>query len=169
MNEERTIKVEKELSRYLIKRRIILLISFFFFLIMGIAFSLIREASKEITVHGEGFLSFESVTYNNSYVIGIVIGFMAALVFFCILSVDIIYCRVKSTEANGHCISVYRGMSKCSVYIDGEEKERIGMLSLTNVIDTKLPDGTKISIAFVRSAYAVAHISFSDNNPSIDL
>jgi len=43
------------------------------------------------------------------------------------------------------------------------------MFSFTYVLETKLPDGVKISVTFARGAFLLAHITFSDNNPSVDL
>jgi hypothetical protein len=166
---ERVEALEKELSRYMRKRRIITTILFFLFLILGIAFASIREATKEVTVHGTGFFSYEIVTYNEYYAIGIVIGFLTATVIGCDLFCDFVFCRFQTTVVNTHYITVYRGMKKCCVYINGEEKDSIGMFSFTNVIDTRLPDGTKISVSFSRGAFIIAHLSFSDDNPPIDL
>ena len=169
MNKERVERLEKELSGYLFKRRIIVSIMFGIFLIIGIVFSLVREATKEVVVHGEGFFSYETITYNDYYAIGIVSGFLMATVLACFLVVDLTSCRFQTTVANNHYITVYRGMNKCSVYINGEETDNIGIVSFTNVVDIKIPDGTKISVAFSNSAWLIAHISFSDNNPSIDI
>lgn len=169
MNEEEIKVFEKRLSKHMLKRRMITAALMIAFLVIGIVFWSLREASREVTVHGEGWLSYETVTYNNDYAVGIVIGFVTAMMIGCFLFTDFLCCRFRSVEANGHYITVYRGMIKCSVYINGEEKDAIGMGSFTNVIDTRLPDGTKISVAFSRGAFMVAHISFSDNNPPIDL
>lgn len=169
MNREQVERLEKYLSRCMRKRRIISGILFVTFLIMGFVFSSIREATKEVIVHGEGIFSYETVTYNEYYAIGIVIGFLTATVIGCILFSDLLFCRFQTTEANTHYITVYKGMHKCSVYVNGEEKGNVGMFSFTNVVDTKLPDGTKISVAFSRSVFMIAHISFSDNNPPVDL
>ena len=169
MNDERVISLEKTLSHYLLKRRIITAILFAAFLIIGIAFSTIREATKEVVVHGEGVFTFESVTYNEYCIIGILIGFLAATVIGCILFCDLLFCRFQTAEVNSHYITVYKGMNKCSVYVNGDEKGNVGMFSLSNVVDTKLPDGTKICVAFSRSAFMIAHISFSDSTPSIDI
>ena len=169
MHEERIEALEKSLSKYLFKRRVVTVALFAIFLIVGIVFSSVREATKEVTVHGEGFFSYETVSYNDYYVIGILIGFLTATVLGCIFFVDLVFDSFKTVQANGHYITVYRGMTKCAVYINGEEKDRLGMLSFTNVIDTKLSDGTKISVAFSRGAFSIAHISFSDNNPPLDL
>jgi len=136
---------------------------------MGIVFSSVREATKEVVVHGEGIFSYEIVTYNDYYIIGVLIGFLTATVMGCFLFSDFMFCRFQTTGANTHYITVYRGMNKCSVYVNGEEKGNIGIFSYTNVVDTTLPNGTKISVAFNRSVFFIAHISFSDHTPSIDL
>jgi hypothetical protein len=169
MNEEQIKDFEKRLSNHAIRRRVITAAFMIIFLIIGIVFWSQREASREVIVHGEGLLSYETVTYNNDYAVGIVIGFVTAMLIGCFLFTDLLCCRFRTAEANGHYITVYRGMMKCSVYINGEEKDSIGMGSFTNVIDTRMPDGTKISVAFSRGAFMIAHISFSDNNPPIDL
>ena len=169
MNEEKVKALEKRLSRHAVRRRIITATSMIVFLVIGIVSWSLREVSREVIIHGEGWLSYETVTYNNDYAVGIVIGFVTAMLIGCVLFTDFLYCRFRSVEANGHYITVYKGMIKCAVCINGEEKDAIGMGSFTNVIDTSLPDGTKISVAFSRGFLMIAHISFSDNNPSVDL
>lgn len=169
MNEEPIKAFEKRLSNHATKRRVITAALMIVFLVIGIVFWSLREASREVIVHGEGWFSYETVTYNNDYAVEIVIGFVTAMLIGCFLFTDLLCCRFRSVEANGHYVTVYKGMIKCSVYINGEEKDAIGIGSFTNVIDTKLPDGTKISVAFSRGAFMIAHISFSDNNPSVDL
>ena len=169
MNEEKAKELEKRLSRHTLKRRIITVALLLAFLVIGIVFWSLREASREVIVHGEGWLSYETVTYNNDYAVGIVIGLVTAMLIGCVLFTDFLFCRFRSVEANGHYITVYRGMIKCAVYINGEERDAIGMGSFTNVIDTRLPDETKISVAFSRGFLMLAHISFSDNNQSVDL
>ncbi len=169
MNEEPIKAFEKRLSNHATKRRVITAALMIVFLVIGIVFWSLREASREVIVHGEGWFSYETVTYNNDYAVGIVIGFVTAMLIGCFLFTDLLCCRFRSVEANGHYVTVYKGMIKCSVYINGEEKDAIGIGSFTNVIDTKLPDGTKISVAFSRGAFMIAHISFSDNNPSVVL
>lgn len=169
MYKEQVEELEKNLSCYLRKRRIISAILFIAFLILGIVFTSIRESTKEVVIHGEGIFSYEVVTYNDYYVIGILIGFLTATVIGCILFSDFVFCSFKTTAVNAHYITAYKGMNKCSVYVNGEEKGNIGIFSFTNVVDTRLPDGTKISVAFSRSAFMIAHISFSDNHSPIDL
>ena len=148
MNREPVEKLEKELTYQMRKRRIISGILFVAFISVGIVFSLIREASKEVVVHGEGIFSYEFVTYNEYYAIGILIGFLTATVIGCFLFTDLLFCRFQTAEANTHYITVYRGIKKCSVYVNGVEKDNIGMFSVANVVDTMLPNGTKISVAF---------------------
>ena len=117
----------------------------------------------------DGIFAWESVRYNENYVIGMIIGFVGGAMAIVFLLTDMIFCRFDSTEANGHYITAYRGMTKNIVYVNGEEKDRVGMFSFTYVLETKLPDGVKISVTFARGAFLLAHITFSDNNPSVDL
>ena len=169
MNGEITEKLEKRLSKNILIRRLIIASLCVAFIAIGIVFSSLREASKEVTVHGEGIFSYETVTYDNGYAVGIVVGFLTATMLGCILFTDLAFCRFRTTEANGHYITVHRGMNKCEVYVNGELKDMIGIFSFTNVIDTMLPDGTKLAVAFSRGAFMIAHISYSDNNPPVDL
>ena len=172
-NLEKKEQLENDLRRQRAKIRIIQALVFFGFLAIGIVFWALREASKEVIVHGEEFLdgifAWDTVEYNENYVIGMVIGFVGASMTAVFLLTDMIFCRFDSTEANGHYITAYRGMTKNIVYVNGEEKDRVGMFSFTYVLETKLPDGVKISVTFARGAFLLAHITFSDNNPSVDL
>ena len=172
-NLEKKELLEKELRKQITKRRIIQALVFLGFLAIGILFWALREASKEVIVHGEEFLdgifAWESVKYNENYVVGMIIGFVGASMAMVFLLTDMIFCRFDSTEANGHQITAYRGMTKNIVYVNGEEKDRVGMVSFTYVLETKLPDGVKISVTCARGAFLLAHITFSDNNPSVDL
>lgn len=172
-NLEKKELLEKELRKQITKRRIIQALVFLGFLAIGILFWALREASKEVIVHGEEFLdgifAWESVKYNENYVVGMIIGFVGASMAMVFLLTDMIFCRFDTAEANGHYITAYRGMTKNVVYVNGEEKERMGMFSFAYVLETKLPDGVKISVTFCRGAFLLAHITFSDNNPSVDL
>ena len=172
-NLEKKEQLENDLRRQRAKTRIIQALVFFGFLAIGIVFWALREASKEVIVHGEEFLdgifAWDTVEYNENYVIGMIIGFVGCAMAIVFLLTDMIFCRFDSTEANGHYITAYRGMTKNIVYVNGEEKDRVGMFSFTYVLETKLPDGVKISVTFARGAFLLAHITLSDNNPSVDL
>ena len=172
-NFEKKELLENTLRRQLTKKRIIQSLVFFGFLAIGILFFVLREASKEVIVHGEEFLNgafaWETVVYNENYVVGMIIGFVSASMAMVFLLTDMIFCRFGTAEANDHYITVYRGMTKNVVYVNGEEKGSVGIFSFTYVLETKLPDGVKISVTFARGAFLLAHISFSDNNPSVDL
>ena len=170
MNKERVETLENELSQYLRKRRIILGMLFAGFLIMCIVCFLLREASKEVVEKQIGlFYSREIVVYNEAYSVGIIAGVLLATIAGCNLLVDFLSCGFQTVEANTHYITVYKGMTKYRVYINGEETGSIDRYSYDHVMDTKLPDGTKVCVAFCKHAGMLAHISFSDNNPSIDL
>lgn len=166
MKKEQMEALENELSKYLRKRRIISFVLTVVFLAVGCLFTAIREATKEVVVHDYGFFSHETVTYNENYVIGILIGFLSSVIPGSVLLTDLLYCGFQTTEANTDYITVYRGLLNSRVYINGKES---GIGSFLHVIDTSLTDGTKISVTVFKSLYQLAHISFSDHNPPIDL
>ena len=172
-NLEKKELLENTLRKQITKTRIIQALVFFGFLAIGIVFWSLREASKEVIVHGDEFLNgafaWKTVEYNENYVVGMIIGFVGASMAMVFLLTDMIFCRFDTAEANGHYITAYRGMTKNVVYVNGEEKESVGMFSFTYVLETKLPDGVKIGVTFARGAFLLAHITFSDNNPSVDL
>ena len=173
INSEKKELLEKELKKHLTQKHIIQALVFCGFLAIGILFLALREASKEVIVHGGDFLNgvfaWETVEYNENYVVGMIIGFVGASMAMVFLLTDMIFCRFDTAEANGHYITVYRGMAKNVVYVNGEEKDSVGMFSFTYVLETKLPDGVKICVTFARGAFLLAHITFSDNTPSVDL
>lgn len=160
---------EKSLSKKINKRRIIEGVISVVFLITALVFSLLRESTKEVIIHGEGYLSWTETNYNNNYLIGVGIGAIVGLMALIFLVVDFSFCRFETIKTNGHFITVYRGMKECALYINSQEKEKLTFLSFSNVIETKLPDGVKVVVSFYRGALFLAHVSFSDNNPSIDI
>ena len=172
-NFEKKELLESTLRKQLIKKRIIQALVFFGLLAIGIVFWALREASKEVIVHGDEFLNgafaWKTVKYNENYVVGMIIGFVGASMAMVFLLTDMIFCRFDTAEANGHYITAYRGMTKNVVYVNGEKKDSVGIFSFTYVLETKLPDGVKICVTFARGAFLLAHITFSDNNPSVDL
>ena len=172
-NLEKKELLENTLRKQITKTRIIQALVFFGFLAIGIVFWSLREASKEVIVHGDEFLNgafaWKTVEYNENYVVGMIIGFVGASMAMVFLLTDMIFCRFDTAEANGHYITAYRGMTKNVVYVNGEEKESVGMFSFTYVLETKLPDGVKIGVTIARGAFLLAHITFSDKNPSVDL
>ncbi len=168
-NEELKDQLEKRLSKIMKKRRMIEGLICVIFFVIGIVCSILREASREVIVHGEGFLSFEEVKYNNNYIAGIVIGFFVSFFLAIFFLSDLLASGFATTKANGHFITIYRGMNSNYVYINGDEKGKIGPFDLNNVFETKLPDGVKVVVSFSRRMLTYAHISYSDNNPSVDI
>ena len=79
-NLEKKEQLENDLRKQRAKTRIIQALVFLGFLAIGIVFWALREASKEVIVHGEeimdGAFAWETVRYNENYVIGMIIGFV---------------------------------------------------------------------------------------------
>ena len=166
MNKEKTEILEGKLRKKLIIRRVIIGLFIIIFAALGITCYTLREQSREVTVHGSGIFTYETVTYNDSYVFGVVIGVWGAVMAPVLLLLDLAFSRFATVEVNGNYITVYRGTLRCIVYVNGEENDNI---FYERVVDLRLPDGVKATVSFYRGALLLAHISFSDSNPSVDL
>ena len=129
----------------------------------------IAENSKEVITHGEYFYKWDEVTYNNTYVIGIISGVVAAIYTGCLLFGDVLSSKIDTIEANGNYITIYKANTANIVYVNGEEKGRLTFFSFSHYIEIKLPDGVKATISFGRGLFMPVHVSYSDNTPSVDL
>ena len=94
-NFEKKELLENTLRKQLIKKRIMQALVFFGLLAIGIVFWALREASKEVIVHGDEFLngalSWETVRYNENYVVGMIIGFVGASMAMVFLLTDMFF------------------------------------------------------------------------------
>jgi len=153
------------------KRRLIqgaLVLGFF---MLFIVFYTIRESSKEVIIH-EGYLfipSWEEVNYNNIYAPFIVLGLLGAMGSGCFLLSDCLFCRHKTVEKDSHFITIHRTMLHNIVYINGKEVDRLGPFFISHVVETKLSNHVKVTVSFSRSVWYLAHISFSDDTPSVEI
>ena len=165
------IEFEKQLAKKQKKRRITFLacavLSFVLFLF---AMSM-REASKEVTVYDYVFYQREVVSYNENWVLLIIPAVIASIYFAVFFIVDLALCDFKTFEKDNQHITVYRGMTKSIVFVDGDEIDRIEPFSYEYVIETVLLSGVKVIISFPqrRAAFSSIHVYFSDNTPSIKL
>lgn len=165
--------LEISLHKHRIRMRIIQSVIIILFIALCILFFKLRESTKETIIHGEdllgGAFAWKEVKYNNIYVVGAAICLPVIFFMTVILLSDIIYCKFDTIEVNGHFITVYRGLFKNTVYINGKKSCEMGIFSLAYVLEAELPDGVEISVTFSKRAHQVAYITFSDNHPSIFL
>lgn len=165
------VEFEKQLSKKDTKRRLIEGGLTLFFFVLFIVFYSLREATKEVIIH-EGYLffpSWEETNYNNVYVPFIVLGALGGVGSGCFLLSDLIFCRYETVEKDLHCITIHRAMLYSIVYIDGKEVDRLGPVFVSHVVETRLPNNIRVTISFSRAVWYLAHISFSDDTPSIEI
>ena len=153
---EKVERLEKNIARYLRKRRIIQFVVSCL-LIVVLVLSMI------------GIDNISDSAFYGLFMFGMIVGLFGAIFGFSFLLTDLLYCRCATNKVNGYYVTAYKGMFSLIVYIDGEEKEKMAFIGYNHVIDTRLPDGVKMCISFSRSFLSICHISFSDNNSSIDL
>ena len=162
---------EKQLSKADRKRRSIEGALALGFLALFIASWSFREATKEIIIH-EGYLfipSWEEVNYDPVYLPFIIVGLLGGMFSGCFLLSDCLFCRYKTVEKDSNYKTIHRALNYNFVYINGTEVERIGPFSFSHVAETKLPNHVKVTICFSRAVWYLAHISFSDDTPSVEI
>ena len=163
-------RLEASLKKKQDTRRIAIAIVAILMIIIGITCVALREASREVIVNDIGMgLQWETVIYDDRYIPGIVFGFAIGITTIALFICDLILCRFETLEVNGHYLTVYRGAVECVVYINGEEAGRLELFETSPVVEVRMPDNVKVNVTFCRSWVVMAHISFSDNNPSVDL
>jgi len=131
-----------------------------------------RLESREVIINDYGFFQSEQVIYNNDWYIMIVPCILAFFYSFVFLVVDMALCRIKSFEKDGQHITVYRGMLRSAVYVDGSEVGAIEPISFEHVIETRLKSGVKVVFSFpTRKSllFSYIYVSFSDNTSSFEI
>ncbi len=144
-------QLEQKLRRQIQKNRITWAVVPLTGLIIAIVFTVLREGSRQVEIIGppNSFLSYESVTYNNIFTFGILAGVFIGLYGLAIFS-GTLFNRFETTRAGQDVITVYRGMLRNILYINGEERDRIVPFSYKYFMEAPLSDGSTVTVAFSR-------------------
>ena len=160
---------ERALSAKIRTRRLItgcLALTFFAMFILCL---ILRDATKEIVTHHYG-LSFlpghTEIRYNNAYLIPIILGMLGALLAGIHLVTDFCFCGHRTIHKDGHDITICRALTHNAVYIDGQEKGRMGPFTHSNVVEVWLPNRVRVTVSFSQTIWYMAHVSFSDDTAS---
>ena len=160
---------ERELSAKIRNRRLVTSCLALTFLALFSLCLILRETTKEVIVHEYGYSiipSWTEVNYNNAYIFPIVLGLMGTILSGIFLTVDFSMCGYRTIHKAGHDITIYRGMNHNAVYVDGQEKGRIGPFDMSHVIEVWLPNRVRVTVSFSRALWYMAHVSFSDDTAS---
>jgi len=117
--EELKEKLENELTKKIRKRRIITGSVFIVFLVIGILFTVLRESSKEIIIHGDIF-KWEEVVYKHDYLFFILTGFLGAVFAFCVLFLTEYICApsfIKKSSKAINLIQFYHNEKKLAILL----------------------------------------------------
>ena len=157
------ISLEISLAKRIKKRRIIEAVASAVFLIIAIAFMIAHERSKVVNEIDVLLGTYTSVTYNENLTFGIDfgwVGFIYAVIFYI---ADLIHSKFETVEVCGDYITLYRGMFRVNLYVNGELQDG---LSFGHHLEVSLSDGSKV---FASIGKSTAHLSFSNGHSSIDL
>ena len=157
------IEIENELTAHIKKRRIIEMILTALFFVILIVFAVLREQSKVIEEIGFGPIKYQSVTYNNAFLSGIMIGALGLAVTLPCLVFDFLCSKFVTFEVGNDFITFYRGNLHVKLYINGELQET---LSFGYYMEATLSDGTMVNVALGKWS---AHFTFSNGHPPLDV
>ncbi len=149
-------ELENELKKRIRKRRISATVWSVAFLVIVIVFGVLYGQSKVVEEIGFGPIKHQSVTYNQNFTWGILVGVLGLTISGIFLIADCIFSQVITFETGGDYITFYRGFVHTNLYVNGEERDSI---SLGYHLEAKLSDGTKVNVALGKWS---AHFTFSN-------
>ena len=164
---------ENQLNKKISKRRLITGLIFGAFLLLAATFGILREVTKEHIDHCVGtggfIASWTEIKYNESYAILMVLSILCSVFPGSFLLVDFLLCGYRTVQKDLHHITVYRGILHNILYVDGQEMARTEPFSHSHTVEAHLPNGVRVTVSFGRTIFSLAHISYSDNTPSIEV
>ena len=160
---------ERELAAKIQTRRLIISCLALTCLALLILCVILRETTKEVIVHNYGYSiipPWTEVNYNDGYIVPIVLMLIGTVFTGIFLIVDFSMCGYRTIHKDLHCITLYRGIGRNIVYVDGQEKGRLDPFSASNVVEVWLPNRVRVTVSFSRAIWYMAHVSFSDDTAS---
>jgi hypothetical protein len=167
-NRDKVRRLESELSQKKRNRKIIRWAMFLLFATLIIVFSVLFKNSKEIVIIGE-YVPVELEKYNYGYLTGIIFSVFGLIFSIVLLVIDYLFCRFGTVEANGHYVTVFKKYTGNVVYVNGEFNNKFHMISIKLFYNVKLPNDVTVKITFLWPPLRLAHFSFTDGTPSIEL
>ena len=167
-NKEITNELELKLKNKTKKRKLIKWIFVITFILCVIIFSVLFNESKEVVVYGENF-TWEVIEYNEGYILGIVFSVLGLISSIILLVIEYLFCKYGTVETKGHYITVFKTLTKNTVYINGELNSKIYSISMKFHHQIKLPNDVGVSIIFLPFPLRLARFSFEDDTPTVEL
>ena len=163
---------ENQLTKHIFKRRLITGLIWGAFLLLTATFGILRDATKEVIYH-EGYAGlisgWEEIIYNETYTILIVLSILGSVFPGSFLLVEFLLGSYRTIQKDLYHITVYRGMLHNILYVDGQEMARTEPSSHSHTLEAHLPNGVRVTVSFGRGVWLLAHISYSDNTPSVEV
>ena len=159
-------ELERKLTKRIRKRRLIEMLIFVISLVMSVVFIIAWETTKK-KVRIEGFIiEYTYYEYKGIWVPFIVLFVIIYWISLVCLILDFVLIRYKSLEKDGYHITIYRGMLASSMYFDGNKVDEI---TFSQVMEAYLPNGKRVTASIYRGVFSLAHVSFSDSTPSVEI
>ncbi len=157
------IELENKLKKRIKNRRIIEAVLSVVFLIIAIVFTSLRDGSRTVEVIGQPPFVYESVSYNDDYVLGMAAGYLGLMWCVIFLIMDLLFVKLETVEVGRDYITFYKGILRPSLYVNGSNE---GLSWGSHYLEIPLSDGTRATASLGKWS---VHLTFSNGHPPIDL
>ena len=155
------IELENKLKKRIKIRRITEMVLSVVFLIIAIVFTVLRDGSRTVEVIGKPPFVYESVSYNNSYVSGMVVGYLGLMWCIIFLIIDLLFVKLETVEVGRDHITFYKGVLRPSLYVNGSND---GLLWGGYYLEIPLSDGTGATASLGKWS---VHLTVSNGHPPL--
>ena len=105
---------------------------------------------------------------NIAYIILLMVSTLVVVMSTVTFITELLICRFKSFPVNDNYVTVYRGKLIRTIYVNGEKNSSLPVIfAFTNVLETRLPDGVKMTVTFGKTFIDVATVVFSNGKSTI--
>ncbi len=136
------------------------------FLVVGIVFSVLYAESREVENLGGFIVSYQTVTYNNNYIPGIVIGWTLFAAIAVSLACDFLFCGVLEGQSGNISVAVYRGLFGVQLYLNGKLADSIIVPVLYTYLEG-CAGGVRVTAS--KEWFSSYHVTFSDGRTPVDI
>lgn len=158
------MELEKKLKRASWTRHGMVIALTVLFAVLGIVFTALRANSRQEEVIGEGVLNYVSVTYNQTYTVCMIVGFVGALICGIVMIMDWLFFDYRVIRLTDSIITFYHGAFVLDLYIDGELADKLVLIGY--YLEGKLKDGSLVHLSLGKWS---GRMTFSNGHQPIDI
>ncbi|MDI9507149.1 MAG: hypothetical protein QM208_01845 [Bacillota bacterium] len=158
-------ELEKSLKKSIGKHRLIMAMAIVTGIITIAVFGVLFANSKKTLISDFSQPPITRVTYNELFAAGVLFGIALAIAPLALFLRHVFICRRGTVKAGDHYVTLYVGLLRRELYVDGELREATAS---DYKMQARLADGIMVYVNIDRSLRH-ARVSFSDRRAPVEL